>query len=917
MAAQGRFGAAPRGTDHGTTRVARARRPVRSVATAVLFSLVVPLAAFAPAAQAEVLISNLDQSDDGNLTVGTPGSNNFTQALGFRTGAHSGGYRLTSVRAKFHSASSAVRVRIFSSSGSNPGSSVYRLTNPSSLGSGTLTFTAPANAEPLDPSTLYFILFDSTSTSSGYYIDSTSSDALTGTPASGWTLNNDRHQRLGTAIWATQNAKPLVEINGNEANDPNAMGKPAITGTAQVGQTLTANVGTITDNDGLPSWPSGFTFQWVQVDGMTETNVGTDSATYTPVGTDIGKKIKVKVTFTDDSGTAEGPLESDPTANVAAAPPPPCPSDADWCTTLTVGVAGPSMGITYYGFITTFGSLDDDTLVHGGTTYNFVSLYFADASGGTSGDFVSLSHGTGTLPNGTIFNLNGIEFTISPEVSTGFGSYIWSYPAGFDWDDGQKVRVGVKFPPPSNAMGKPAITGTAQQGETLTATIGTITDDDGLPGFPSEFTFQWVQVDGMTETNVGTDSATYTPVGTDIGKKIKVKVTFTDNDGNPEGPLGSDPTANVAAAPPPPCPSDADWCTTLTVGVAGPSMGITYYGFITTFGSLDDDTLVHGGTTYNFVSLYFADASGGTSGDFVSLSHGTGTLPNGTIFNLNGIEFTISPEVSTGFGSYIWSYPAGFDWDDGQQVTVGVDLPASAPNASGKPAITGAAQQGETLTATIGTITDDDGLPGFPSEFTFRWVRVDGSTETAISGARSHTYRPKADDIGKQIKVRVSFTDNHGHSEGPIESDATSDTVIAARPACPSDADWCAVMTAGRSGDSSGFSSSLGSLSDTTIEFGGETWTLEEAAIHRGGSTDTVAAQFDKFLPRGSWIKLDTLQLDADSSTETTTEGKYNAHYGEQNLGWRDGQKVTVSVRFPARRSHHRGIRRRRHLRAR
>lgn len=68
-------------------------------------------------------------------------------------------------------------------------------------------------------------------------IDGTNSNALTGTPASGWTLNNDRHQRLGTALWSTQSGKPLVEINGIEANDPNATGKPAITGTAQQGQT--------------------------------------------------------------------------------------------------------------------------------------------------------------------------------------------------------------------------------------------------------------------------------------------------------------------------------------------------------------------------------------------------------------------------------------------------------------------------------------------------------------------------------------------------------------------------------------------------------------------------------------------------------------------------------------------------------
>ena len=50
------------------------------------------------------------------------------------------------------------------------------------------------------------------------------------------------------------------------------------------------------------------------------------------------------------------------------------------------------------------------------------------------------------------------------------------------------------------------------------------------------------------------------------------------------------------------------------------------------------------------------------------------------------------------------------------------------PNATGKPGITGFPQAGESLTATIGDITDADGLPAFPSGFTFQWVRVPWTT---------------------------------------------------------------------------------------------------------------------------------------------------------------------------------------------
>ena len=93
------------------------------------------------------------------------------------------------------------------------------------------------------------------------------------------------------------------------------------------------------------------------------------------------------------------------------------------------------------------------------------------------------------------------------------------------------------------ATGKPTITGTAQVGETLTAGVGTIADADGLPTtFPNDYTFQWIREDddGSNTMDIsGATSSTYTLVGADEGKKIKVEVSFTDDADNPEGPLES------------------------------------------------------------------------------------------------------------------------------------------------------------------------------------------------------------------------------------------------------------------------------------------------------------------------------------------------------------------------------------------
>ena len=80
-----------------------------------------------------------------------------------------------------------------------------------------------------------------------------------------------------------------------------ATGAPTITGTAQVGQTLTAATSGISDADGLGT----FSYQWIRVDSGADADIsGATSSTYTLVAADQGKTIKVKVSFTDDASNA-------------------------------------------------------------------------------------------------------------------------------------------------------------------------------------------------------------------------------------------------------------------------------------------------------------------------------------------------------------------------------------------------------------------------------------------------------------------------------------------------------------------------------------------------------------------------------------------------------------------------------------
>ena len=101
----------------------------------------------------------------------------------------------------------------------------------------------------------------------------------------------------------------FITINVTPVNDP-ATGAPTISGTAQVGQILTASTGDIADPDGLPS---AFTYQWKRyaADRITlEADIGTDSVTYTLTAAEEGKKVLVEVSFTDNGGSSEGPLVS-------------------------------------------------------------------------------------------------------------------------------------------------------------------------------------------------------------------------------------------------------------------------------------------------------------------------------------------------------------------------------------------------------------------------------------------------------------------------------------------------------------------------------------------------------------------------------------------------------------------------------
>ena len=95
---------------------------------------------------------------------------------------------------------------------------------------------------------------------------------------------------------------------------------------------------------------------------------------------------------------------------------------------------------------------------------------------------------------------------------------------------------------------------------------------------------------------------------------------------------------------------------------------------------------------------------------------------------------------------------------------------AAAPNTpvTGAPTISGTAQVGETLTADTSGIADEDGLGNV--NYGYQWIATDGNTDTDIEGATNSTYDLTTAEVGKTIKVRVTFTDDAGYQETPLSA---------------------------------------------------------------------------------------------------------------------------------------------------
>ena len=538
-------------------RVPRAPIPV-AVALAVLAVLATVAPEPAAAQTVTTFISNTGQTSNN--------ASPFVRATEFTTGT--GTYTLSSVGIFIRNLPNPLttpRVQIYGDTGGNPGTTLLAtMTNPGTFEIRAVnSFTAPANTT-LSASTTYWVVTSNSAATNGegFQVATNDNTTLDSGAAAGWSIGAARFKRdIAATSWSISGARLRFAIRGTTTNNPPTVAtaipdQSATAGTAfsyvfpantfsdaDTGDTLSYTA-TKTDDTALPTW--------LAFAATTRTFSGT------PQATDAGT-VAVKVTASDGNGgsvsdTFDITVAADPNAHCNA-----LDTSELWCGTLTVGVSNVAYG---YNAVLSFGSVAPLTFTHGGATitvnrllYAGIRFQFGMSSALGAGDF-SLEIGTGGAKRSFAMNNPGIE--------TDFFNH------GLSWSANETVPVKLLLVN-TPATGAPAITGTAQVGQTLTATVGDIADVDGLPDpflTDANTSFQWIRVaTDNSETDIsGAMAGAYTLVADDQGTTIKVKVSFTGNNGFAETRTSA-ATAAVSAVAAAVVPSD--WSLKPTAVAAG------------------------------------------------------------------------------------------------------------------------------------------------------------------------------------------------------------------------------------------------------------------------------------------------------------------------------------------------------------
>ncbi len=552
----------------------------------------------------------------------------------------------------------------------------------------------------------------------GAWTDISGATSATYTPVA---ADQGRHLRAEVSYTDLDGFDETVASDGTLAvNSPPTGGPPTITYTTsmpRVGTALTASTTGISDADGPATLT--FKYQWRRADdasGGGAANIsGETNSTYTLTTDDAGKFIQVIVSYTDDNDTDES-LDSGWTevANSAPTGGPP---------TITYTASMPRVGTALTAATTGISDADGPATL----TFMYQWRRADDASGGGA---VNISGGTSST------------YTLATADAGKFIRVVVSYTDG--GGEGESLdSAWVEVVNSDPVGGPPTIMGMARTGVTLTAVPGAITDaDGGVPVNDEDFTYLWRLADdasgGGAADIPSSNSLTYTVTTADVGKYIRVVVSYTDGGGTDESLEG--PWTEVENSDPVGKPTISG---TLESGQGAEA---------DTTGISDPD----GPATLTFTGYQWRRAD-----------DAAGTTNAADIAGATASTYDLTRADEDRFIQVVVSYTDGVDNDHSVESDWTATGRANYDPAGGPPTITGTARVGLPLTAVTTGITDTDGPS--PLVFTYQWRRADDSAGTAnaadIPNTDSISYTLTAADAGKYIQVVVSYNDDGGTDE--------------------------------------------------------------------------------------------------------------------------------------------------------
>ena len=523
--------------------------------------------------------------------------------------------------------------------------------------------------------------------------------------------NSDSHGPLSGATLGRGSDKRIYGLSDVfvvvAANTP-ATGTVTISGTAQVGEVLTAEISAIMDAEGVTN-PT-FSYQWVSNDGTNDADIsGATESAYWPSASDVGKTIKVKVTFNDDEDNAEE-LTSEATDFVVGAAVTAVP--ADWSLIPSGLSTGERFRLIFVSSATRNATPTDIA------TYNTWIQVQVAAGHADIRDYSS------------DFKVVGSTATVDARDNTGTTWTDDEQGVPIYWLNGNKVADQYKdF---YDESWDDEVNPTTETGAAATAVAGNIevytgSSYTGEAYSPAPLGGSYAHLGILNDPQGG-------------ASPLDSKSSTLPGDAFPFYGL-----SGVFSVSP---PGEIVYSAVLTVEVTG-----TYVGFDYDLdkGSLDPFLFSYDGQDVGVYALNYT-----VGGDLAVDVAGHSRLGSGS-FNLylDGLALLIEDPASDSDGFFDFSNH-GLSWTNGQIVRVWL-----TENREPTLTISGTALVGQTLTAEI---DEPDGLPA-DDQITYQWIRDDGTTETDISGATDSTYTLVDDDEDKTIKVEVSYTDNANFAE--------------------------------------------------------------------------------------------------------------------------------------------------------